>query len=135
MNEKLIKTLKEERNILYPGKLMVIPRGFGKTYMMLNRMLRYAAYEHVCSIYKQLDYEVTLEQAHKDMDEFVASVMSELQEDSMVEKAISLYKSDFTEEQQEIICDEFDADTNGEFIACVIDLNSVSQGIQNNSFM
>ena len=129
MNEKLIKTLKEERNILYPGKLMVIPRGFGKTYMMLNRMLRYAAYEHVCSIYKQLDYEVTLEQAHKDMDEFVLSVMSELQEDSMVEKAISLYKSDFTEEQWEIICDEFDADTNGEFIACVIDLNSVSQGI------
>ena len=47
----------------------------------------------------------------------------------MVEKAISLYKSDFTEEQWEIICDEFDADTNGEFIACVIDLNSVSQGI------
>ena len=129
MNEKLIKTLKEERNILYPGKLMVIPRGFGKTYMMLNRMLRYAAYEHVCSIYKQLDYEVTLEQAHKDMDEFVSSVMSELQEDSMVEKAISLYKSDFTKEQWEIICDECDADTNGEFIACVIDLNSVSQGI------
>ena len=53
----------------------------------------------------------------------------------MVEKAISLYKSDFTKEQWEIICDEFDADTNGEFIACVIDLNSVSQGIQNNSFI
>ena len=47
----------------------------------------------------------------------------------MVEKAISLYKSDFRKEQWEIICDEFDADTNGEFIACVIDLNSVSQGI------
>ena len=129
MNEKLIKILKEERNRLYPSKLMVMPRGFGKTYMMLNRMLRYAAYEHVCSIYKQLDYEVTLEQAHKDMDEFVSSIMSELQEDSMVEKAISLYKSDFTEEQWEIICNEFDADTDGEFIACVIDLNSVSQGI------
>ena len=79
MNEKLIKTLKEERSRLYPSKLMVMPRGFGKTYMMLNRMLRYAAYEHVCSIYKQLDYEVTLKQAHKDMNEFVVSVMSELQ--------------------------------------------------------
>ena len=78
MNEKLIKILKEERNRLYPDKIVIIPRGFGKTYMMLNRMLRYASYEHVCSIYKQLDYEVTLEQAHKDMDEFVASVMSEL---------------------------------------------------------
>ena len=47
----------------------------------------------------------------------------------MVEKAISLYKSDFAEEQWEIICDEFDADTDGEFIACVIDLHSTSQGI------
>ena len=78
MNEKLIKILKEERNRLYPDKIVIMSRGFGKTYMMLNRMLRYAAYEHVCSIYKQLDYEVTLEQAHKDMDEFVASIMSEL---------------------------------------------------------
>ena len=55
MNEKLIKTLKEERDSLYHSKLMVMPRGFGKTYMMLNRMFRYAAYEHVCSIYKQLN--------------------------------------------------------------------------------
>ena len=47
----------------------------------------------------------------------------------MVQKTISLYKSDFTEEEWEIICDEFDADKNGEFIACVIDLNSISQGI------
>lgn len=47
----------------------------------------------------------------------------------MVEKVISLYKSDFTDEQWEIICDEFNADTNGEFIVCVIDMNSVSQGI------
>lgn len=78
MNEKLIETLKEERNRLYPAKLVLMTRGFGKNYMMLNRMLRYFAYEHVCSIYKQLDYEITLEQAHKDMDEFVVSVMSEL---------------------------------------------------------
>ena len=79
MNEKLITALKKERNRLYPCKLMVMPRAFGKTYMMLNRMFRYAAYEHVCSIYKQLNYEITLEQAHKDIDEFVVSVMSELE--------------------------------------------------------
>lgn len=79
MNEKLITALKKERNRLYPCKLMVMPRAFGKTYMMLNRMFRYAAYEHVCSIYKQLNYEVTLEQAHKDIDEFVVSIMSELE--------------------------------------------------------
>lgn len=47
----------------------------------------------------------------------------------MIQKAISLYKSDFTEEQWEIICNEFDADANGEFITCMIDFNSVSQGI------
>lgn len=47
----------------------------------------------------------------------------------MVQKVISLYKSDFRDEQWKIICDEFDADTDGEFITCVIDLNSVSQGI------
>ena len=78
MNEKLIKTLKEERNRLYPDKIVIMSRGFGKTYMMLSRMLRYAAYEHVCCIYEQLDYEVTLEQAHKDIDRFVTSIMSEL---------------------------------------------------------
>ena len=78
MNEKLIKDLKEERNRLYPDKIVIMHRGFGKTYMMLNRMLRYAAYEHVCCIYEQLDYEVTLEQAHKDIDDFVISIMSEL---------------------------------------------------------
>ena len=78
MNEKLIKDLKEERDRLYPDKITIMVRGFGKTYMMLNRMLRYVAYEHVCSIYKQLDYEVTLEQAHKDIEEFVANIMSEL---------------------------------------------------------
>ena len=89
MNEKLIKTLREERDKLYPYKSIIMPRGFGKTYMMLNRMLRYVAYEHVCGIYKQLDYEVTLEQAHKDMDEFVVSVMLELQVN--YEKSISWY--------------------------------------------
>lgn len=47
----------------------------------------------------------------------------------MVEKMISLYKRDFTEEQWETICFEFDTDTNGEYICCVIDANSISQGI------
>ena len=38
MNEKLIKTLKEERNRLYLDKLKVVSRGCGKTYMILNRI-------------------------------------------------------------------------------------------------
>lgn len=47
----------------------------------------------------------------------------------MCQKMISLYKDDFTDEQWENICDEFEADCNGEFILCVIDSNSLNQGI------
>ena len=47
----------------------------------------------------------------------------------MNQKTIALYKNDFTEEQWSIICDEFDADPDGEFIVCIIDPNSISQGI------
>lgn len=47
----------------------------------------------------------------------------------MQEKMISLYKSDYTDEQWENICDEFESDCNGEFILCVIKLNSLQQGI------
>lgn len=78
INEKLIKTLKKERDKIFPNKIVIMPRGFGKTYMRLNHMLRYIAYGYVCNIYKQLNYEVTLEQAHQDIDEFVESVMSEV---------------------------------------------------------
>lgn len=46
-----------------------------------------------------------------------------------MEKAITLYRSDFTDEQWNTICDEFEADTNGTFIMCVVDLNTISQGI------
>lgn len=45
------------------------------------------------------------------------------------EKLITLYKRDFTEEQWEIICDEFETDADSEFIMCVVDLDSVSRGI------
>lgn len=45
------------------------------------------------------------------------------------EKGIFLYKENFTDEQWEDICDEFEADTNGEYIMCMVNLNTVSQGI------
>ena len=44
------------------------------------------------------------------------------------EKAICFYKEDFTADQWEIICDEFETDTNGEYIMCTVDLDSVSKG-------
>lgn len=47
----------------------------------------------------------------------------------MQEKVISLYKENFTDEQWEIICNEFEADCDGVFICCVMDLNSLSQGM------
>lgn len=47
----------------------------------------------------------------------------------MNQKVISLYKEDFSDEAWEIICNEFDADINGMFITCVIDVNSISQGV------
>ena len=47
----------------------------------------------------------------------------------MEEKVVSFYKEDFTEEQWEIICDEFEADSNGTFIYCLVDLATMSQGI------
>lgn len=44
-----------------------------------------------------------------------------------MEKAIFLYRCDFTDEQWENICDEFEADYNAISISCIIDLSSVSQ--------
>lgn len=76
MNDELIKILQEERNRLYPEKIAIASRGSCKMYITLIRMLRYIAYEHVCKIYKQLDYKVTLKQAHKDMDKFVSELLN-----------------------------------------------------------
>lgn len=47
----------------------------------------------------------------------------------MNQKVIELYKEDFSDEAWSIICNEFDADTDVMFITCIIDTNSISQGI------
>jgi len=44
----------------------------------------------------------------------------------MVEKIINLSREDFSEEQWDIICSEFDVDSNTESITAVIDASSVS---------
>lgn len=75
MNEELIKTLKEERRKLYPNGCHIQPRGCAKTYLYLSHFLRYTAYDFVCDIYKHMTTEVTLETAHKDINDYVVNLM------------------------------------------------------------
>lgn len=42
-----------------------------------------------------------------------------------MEKAITFYKSVFSEEARELICDEFEADCQNESVMFVADLSSV----------
>ena len=70
-NKKLIKRLKEERRKLYPHGLPIQPRGCGKTNLFLAHFLRYIAYDFVCGIYKDINREVSLEEAYRDMNEFI----------------------------------------------------------------
>lgn len=78
MNEKLIKTLKEEREKIYPNGCPICPRGSSKTYLYLSHFLRYTAYDLVCDLYKTMTEEVNLETAHEDINYFVAGIMSEV---------------------------------------------------------
>jgi len=71
MNKELIKTLKEHRRKLYPNGLPIQPRGCGKTNLFLAHFLRYIAYDFVCDTYKDMDREVSLEEAYRDMNEFI----------------------------------------------------------------
>lgn len=73
-NRKLIKILKEERKRLYPYGLPIQPRGFGKTSLHLMHFLKYVAYDVVIDIYKKIDREASLEEAHEHMDYFVAEM-------------------------------------------------------------
>ena len=70
-NRKLIRTLKKERRKLYPHGLPIQPRGCGKTYLYMSHFLLYIAYDYVIGKYKKLDREVSLEEAHKDMTDFI----------------------------------------------------------------
>lgn len=45
----------------------------------------------------------------------------------MVEKLINFNKEDFTEEQWNIICSEFEVDNETESITAVIDVSSISE--------
>ena len=77
-NRKLIRILKKERRKLYPHGIPIQPRGCSKTYTYLAHALRYIAYDVVISDYRNVDKEVSLEEAHKDMNEFVADMWKEV---------------------------------------------------------
>ena len=73
-NRKLIKILKEERRKLYPYGLPIHPRGCAKTYLYLTHFLKYIAYDVVIDSYKKINREVSLEEAYKDMNDFVSKM-------------------------------------------------------------
>lgn len=75
MNDELIKQLYEERKKIYPYGCPIQPRGNGKTFLYLSHFLRYTAYDLICGIYKHINREMTLEQAHKDIDDYVVAQM------------------------------------------------------------
>lgn len=70
-NRKLIRTLKKERLKLYPHGLPIQPRCCSKTYLYMSHFLLYVSYDFVCGIYKNMDREVSLEEAHNDMKDFI----------------------------------------------------------------
>ena len=70
-NRKLIKTLKRERKRLYPNGCPFAPRGYGKTYLYMSHFLLYTSYDFVCDFYKRMVREVTLEEAHNDMRNYI----------------------------------------------------------------
>lgn len=75
MNEELIKTLKEERSKLYPNGCPIQPRGCAKTYLYLSHFLRYTAYDYVCSVYEHVNTQMTIEEARKDMNDYIVGLM------------------------------------------------------------
>lgn len=38
---------------------------------------------------------------------------------------VSFYKSDFTEDAWDILCDEFEVDRDENYICCVVDLSTI----------
>lgn len=78
MNKELIKTLYAERKRLYPNGCPVAPRGCGKIFVYLSHYLTYIAYDFVCDIYKHLDEDVSLEEAHDDMKNYINEIWEEV---------------------------------------------------------
>ena len=70
-NKELIKTLYAERKRLYPNGCPFAPRGCGKTFLYMSHFLLYTSYDFVIDIYKCMDREVTLEEAHNDMKDYI----------------------------------------------------------------
>lgn len=78
MNKELIKTLYTERKRLYPNGCPITPRGCGKTFLYMSHFLIYTAYDFVCDIYKHMDREVSLEEAHNDMKNYINEIWKEV---------------------------------------------------------
>lgn len=75
MNEILITQLMEERHRIFPNGCPMQPRGCAKTYTYLALFLRWNAYDFMCQIYKHVKVNITLEEAHRDIDNYVVRFM------------------------------------------------------------
>lgn len=75
MNEALIAQLMEERHSLFSNGCPIQPRGSAKTYTYLALFLRWNAYDFMCQIYKHVEGDITLEEAHRDIDNYVTGLM------------------------------------------------------------
>lgn len=75
MNEKSIKSLMHERDKLFPQGCPIQPRGYSKTYTYLVLFLRWNAYDLMCQVYKHVNREITLEEAHRDIDNYVVGLI------------------------------------------------------------
>lgn len=75
MNRKLIKTLTKEKNKLIPnGSYAIFSRGYGKTMLMLERMLVYSGYCYVISYLKTCKERYTYDKAKELIHEYVSEM-------------------------------------------------------------
>lgn len=70
-NKELIKTLYVERKRLYPNGCPFAPRGCGKTFLYLMHFLRYVSYDVVIDECRKTNREISLEEAHNDMKDYI----------------------------------------------------------------
>lgn len=70
-----VETLRQEQKLLYPHGYPIQPRGCGKTLLYFSHFLRWNAYETFIPIYANDGHGYSLEQAHRDIDEYVRQIM------------------------------------------------------------
>lgn len=71
-----VEILRQEQKTMYPHGCPIQPRGCSKTFLYLSHFIRWSAYENFIPIYAKDGFGYSLEQAHRDINEYVEQVMS-----------------------------------------------------------